>query len=80
MIQDPFVFLSKSGLYSITLRLEKQDGLYYCPTDAFTIDQDPACLAIPSIKSAAALPMQAIPRRGKHYHPVAQDCMAESEL
>ncbi len=73
-------FLSKSRLYSITLRLEKWDGLYYCPTDAFTIDRDPACPAIPLIKRAATPLMQAIPRRGKHYHPVAQDCMAESEL
>ncbi len=73
-------FLSKSGLYSITLRLEKRDGLYYCPTDAFTIDQDPSCPGIPSIKRAAAPPMQAILRCGKRYHLVAQDCMAESEL
>jgi hypothetical protein len=55
-------FSSKSGLYSITLSLEKRDGLYYCPTDVFTIDQDPTCLAIPSIKRAAAQPLQATPR------------------
>ncbi len=31
-------FSSESKLYSITLKLEKRDGLYYCPTDTYTID------------------------------------------
>jgi hypothetical protein len=34
-------FFSNSGLYNITLALEKQDGLYYCPMDVFDIDIDP---------------------------------------
>jgi hypothetical protein len=34
-------FFSDSGLYNITLALEKRDGLYYCPTDIFDIDVDP---------------------------------------
>ena len=34
-------FSSASGLYSIKLHLEKWDGLYYCPTDVFTVDEDP---------------------------------------
>jgi hypothetical protein len=33
-------FFSDSGLYNITLALEKQDGLYYCPTDVFEINVD----------------------------------------
>jgi hypothetical protein len=41
-------FSSDSGLYSITLSLEKRDGLYYCPMDAFTIDRDPTCPAHPT--------------------------------
>ncbi len=49
-------FLSERGLYLITLNLEKQDGLYYCPMDAFTIDRDPNCPAISLLKSATAPP------------------------
>jgi hypothetical protein len=73
-------FSSKSGLYSITLDLEKQDGLYYCPTDAFTIDRDPTCPATPIIKRAVAPPQLDIPRRSKRCLPVPWDHMAESEL
>ncbi len=49
-------FSSESGLYSIMLNLEKRDSLYYCPTDAFTINRDPTCPAIPLLKHAAAPP------------------------
>jgi hypothetical protein len=73
-------FSSKSGLYSITLNLEKRDGLYYCPTDAFTIDHDPTCPATPIIKRAVAPPQLDIPRLSKRYLPVPRDRMAESEL
>ncbi len=34
-------FFRDSGLYNITLALEKQDGLYYCPRDVFDINVDP---------------------------------------
>jgi hypothetical protein len=34
-------FFSNSDLYNITLALEKQDGLYYCPMDVFDIDIHP---------------------------------------
>jgi hypothetical protein len=73
-------FTSESGLYSITLGLEKRDGLYYCPTDAFTIDRDPICPSIPVIKRIAAQHKEYTPRRGKRYLPVPRDRMAESEL
>jgi hypothetical protein len=33
-------FSSDSSLYSITLHLEKRDGLYYCPMDVFTVKKD----------------------------------------
>jgi hypothetical protein len=46
-------FTSDSGLYSITLQLEKRDGLYYCPTDVFTVDNDPARPSIPVIRRLA---------------------------
>ena len=34
-------FSSDRGLYSIKLHLEKRDGLYYCPTDVFTVKKVP---------------------------------------
>jgi hypothetical protein len=73
-------FLSKSGLYLITLSLEKRDGLYYCPTDAFMINRNPSCPAIPSIERATAPPQLTIPCRGQHYFPVTQDRMVESKV
>ncbi len=73
-------FSSKSGLCLITLNLEKRDGLYYCPTDAFRINCNPTCLAIPLIKHAAASPQQTTPLCGKRYLPVTQNCMAKSEV
>jgi hypothetical protein len=41
LLPGSICFFSNSGLYSIMLVLEKQDGLYHCPTDAFTINRDP---------------------------------------
>ncbi len=34
-------FFSDSGLASMTLVLEKWDGLYYAPTDVYTVDRTP---------------------------------------
>jgi hypothetical protein len=34
-------FFSNSGLASMTLVLEKRDGLYYAPTDVYTVDRTP---------------------------------------
>jgi hypothetical protein len=46
-------FTSNSGLFSISLSLEKHDGLYYCPTDVFTIAPDKFCPEIPRINCVA---------------------------
>ena len=73
-------FTSDSGLYSITLSLEKRDGLYYCPTDAFTLGHNHHCPTIPTIKRIAAPITPTTPRRGRRYLPVSQDRMAESEV
>jgi hypothetical protein len=43
-------FTSDDGLYSIMLHLEKRDGLYYCPTDVFTMDNNPVCPSSPTIR------------------------------
>jgi hypothetical protein len=33
-------FTSRDGLLSMQLDLVQRDGLYYCDTDAFTVDRD----------------------------------------
>ncbi len=75
-------FTSKSGLYSITLSLEKHKGLYYCPTDMFTISSDSAHPNHLAIKHIALPATQAIPlcRRDCRYQPVNQNSFPESEL
>jgi hypothetical protein len=42
-------FDSDSGLLSMTMMLEKTDGLYYCPTDVLTVNRDPMHCNAPSI-------------------------------
>jgi hypothetical protein len=68
-------FTSKSGLYLIILSLEKHEGLYYCPTDMFTISLDSACPNHPTIKRVTLPATQAIPlcRRDQQYRPVNQN-------
>ena len=68
-------FSSDSGLYAINLSLEKCEGLYYCPTDVFTVTQDPTCPGVPSINRIAApsIPVPPTEKRGRWYYP------AESE-
>ena len=74
-------FSSDSGLYSFTLHLEKRDGLYYCPTDVFTVDAAPGDSHIPVIRCVAAPPPSVLPpRRTKRYVPVTLDNMTESEV
>jgi hypothetical protein len=75
-------FTSNSGLYSITLTLEKCNGLYYCPTNIFTVAPDPTCCAIPQINCVAA-PTHPTPPNVKcdHcYQPISQSKLAESEM
>ena len=73
-------FTSDSGLYSISLVLEKRDGLYYCPTDVFTVDRDPIGHGLPVIRRVAAPDPPPIPRRSKRYIPVTPDSLTESEV
>ena len=75
-------FSSDSGLYAITLSLEKCDGLYYCPTDVFTVAKDPTTRpGVPSLNRIAAPSVPAPPneKRGKRYYPVHCDCITEPE-
>ena len=72
-------FDSDSGLYSIIISLEYRDGLYYCPTDVFTVDKDPVRCKAPIIRRAL-VPTAPVTRRPKDYLPVSRDRLTESEL
>ncbi len=71
-------FDSDSGLFSMTMILEKRDGLYYCPTDVFTVDCDPVRCNVCSIHKAVVdtPPMQ---RKKKEYCPFAYNHLIESK-
>jgi hypothetical protein len=74
-------FTSHSGLFSIMLAHEKRDGLYYCPTDVFTVAPDPTCPAIPQINRFAAPTQPKLPnvKRGRCYIIISRSKLAESE-
>jgi hypothetical protein len=72
-------FDSDSGLYSISMTLENRDGLYYCPTDVFTVDQDPVRCNIPIIRRMV-VPDPPVKRLHKEYNPVSTNYLTESEL
>ena len=74
-------FTGDSGLYSITLTLKKRDGLYYCPTNVFTVAPDPTCPDIPQINRVAA-PTHPTPpnvKCGRRYQSISRSKLAESE-
>jgi hypothetical protein len=73
-------FSSNSGLYSITIALKKQDGLYYCPTDVFTVDWDPVRPPAPIIRRAIAPPPADRHCRSKCFTPVTHNRLTESEV
>ena len=72
-------FASDSGLFSIKMSLEYRDGLYYCPTDVFTVDHDPVRCNAPVIRRAI-VPTTPQQRRSKDYIPVSHNRLTESEL
>jgi hypothetical protein len=72
-------FDSNSGLFSIFLTLDYQDGLYYCPTDAFTVDRDPVRGNTPIIRRLVVPPLP-VTRRHNDYVPVPPSRLMESEL
>jgi hypothetical protein len=72
-------FDSDSGLFLIAMCLEHRDGLYYCPTDVFTLDRDPVRCNAPVIRRAL-VPPAPVTRRYKDYIPVSHDRLTESEL
>jgi hypothetical protein len=73
-------FTINSGLYSITLELEKWDWLYYCPTEVFMVDHDPVWSSIPVIRWIVAHDPPPLSNQSKGYMLVTRDCMTESEV
>ncbi len=61
------------------MSLEYRDGLYYCPTDVFTVDHDPVRCNAPVIHRAI-VPNTPQQRRSKAYIPVSHNRLTESEL
>jgi hypothetical protein len=74
------MFSSNSGLYSFTINLEKRDGLYYCPTDVFTVDGDPGWPNHPTICRAVAPPPTTLPQRNQKFTSVSSDRLTELEV
>jgi hypothetical protein len=72
-------FDSDSGLLSFSMTLENKDGLYYCPTNVFTVAQDPVRCNVPLIR-CAIVPPPPVKRCHKSYNPVSRNCITESEL
>jgi hypothetical protein len=63
----------------MTMMLETRDGLYYCPTDMFTVNCDPVHCNVPYIHHTF-VDTPPIQRRNKESSPVAYNCFTESEL
>jgi hypothetical protein len=72
-------FDSNSGLFSILLTLDYQDGLYYCPTEGFTVARDPVWGDTPIIRRSVVPPMP-VTRRHNNYVPVPPSRLTESKL
>jgi hypothetical protein len=74
-------FTSDSGLYLISLTLDKCNGLYYCPTNVFTVAPDPVYPASPSIDRVVAPSPPDIPSscRGCRFAPASRSKLTESE-
>jgi hypothetical protein len=72
-------FDSDKDLLSIAMTLVYRDGLYYCPTDIFTVDRNSVRCTAPIIRHPVVPPAPA-KQRAKDYIPVSQNLLTESEL
>jgi hypothetical protein len=73
-------FDSDSCLFSMEIVLVNRDGLYYCPTDVFTVDNNPVRCHIPIINRAIIPGPPPTKRRHKDLSPVPPNRLTESEL
>ncbi len=72
-------FERESCLLSFRITLENRDGLYYCPSDVFTVEDDPSRGSSRKICQTIVEPPP-IQRRHKSYAPVSLDRVTESKL
>jgi hypothetical protein len=73
-------FYSDSGLASMTLTLEKRDGLYYAPTDVYTMDNNPIRPITPRVRRVVKPAPPSLRRPHQTYVPVTKSNQTESEL
>jgi hypothetical protein len=73
-------FYSDSGLASMTLSLEKRDGLYYAPTDVYTVDHNPVRSLTPRVRRIVTPPSHSLRRPKQKFAPVTKSNQTESEL
>jgi hypothetical protein len=73
-------FFSNSGLASMTLVLEWWDGLYYAPTDLYTVDQNPVRPIAPCVCQVINPPVPSLCQPRPHYIPVLKSNQTELEL
>jgi hypothetical protein len=72
-------FEISSGLLSMTLHLQSISGLYYCPLDILTVDDNPICPYLLVLKVALNTPIPHL-RAPSKFTPVSKDHQLESEV
>ncbi len=73
-------FFGDSGLASMSLNLERRDGLYYAPTDVYTVDHNPVCCATPRVRRVVNPPSSSLRRPKQSHVPVTKSNQTESDL
>ena len=71
-------FDSHEGLLTMHLDLDQRDGLYYCPTDVFTVDRCPV-RGPAALRVATPLVPNTI-RRPSRFNPTSKSKQVESEV
>jgi len=71
-------FDSHDGLLTMRLDLDQRDGLYYCPTDVFTVDRSP--VRGPSTLRVATPQVPNTTSRPSRYTPTSKSKQVESEV
>ena len=74
-------FDSHDGLVTMQLDLDFRDGLYYCPTDVFTVDRSPVRRHTPpAVYRVAVPPAPNTARRPSRFAPTSKSKQIESEV
>ncbi len=73
-------FFSDSGLASMSLTLKRRDGLYYAPTDVYTVDHNPVRCVTPWVRRVVNPFPSSLRRPKQSYVPVTKSNQTESEL